>query len=174
MYCHVIHVVLSDEDFFFAWLICHVHGSSLLWWPCLPISFFFFTGTCSTFLGMCASSQLSLLLVMSSCHLCDMSWSGVSLIIFLFSAIFILIGKYQILSRYYDVTIHNWQLWWLPSSLVCGILFKDINSWVSFGLHQWIQLVDRISIYLAQLAFCSDCREVAWKRFLSMFSHSSP
>jgi len=31
---------------------------------------------------------------------------------------------------------------------------------VSFGLHQWIQLVDRISIYLAQLAFCSDCREV--------------
>jgi len=45
---------------------------------------------------------------------------------------------------------------------------------VSFGLHQWIQLVDRISIYLAQLAFCSDCREVAWKRFLSMFSHSSP
>ena len=128
MYCHVIHVVLSDEDFFFAWLICHVHGSSLLWWPCLPISFFFFTGTCSTFLGMCASSQLSLLLVMSSCHLCDMSWSGVSLIIFLFSAIFILIGKYQILSRYYDVTIHNWQLWWLPSSVVCGILFNDINS----------------------------------------------
>ena len=30
--------------------------------------------------------------------------------------------------RYYDVTIHNWRLWWLPSSVVCGILFKDINS----------------------------------------------
>ena len=32
---------------------------------------------------------------------------------------------------------------------------------VSFGLHQGIQLVDGISMYLAQLAFCSDCREVA-------------
>ena len=29
---------------------------------------------------------------------------------------------------YYDETIHNWRLWWLPSSVVCGILFKDINS----------------------------------------------
>ena len=45
---------------------------------------------------------------------------------------------------------------------------------VSFGLHQWIQLVDRISMYLAQLAFYSDCPEVARQRFLSMFSHSSP
>jgi len=44
---------------------------------------------------------------------------------------------------------------------------------VSFGLYQWIQLVDRISMYLAQLAFCSDCREVARQHFLSMFSHSS-
>jgi len=32
---------------------------------------------------------------------------------------------------------------------------------VSFGLHQGIQLVDRISMYLAQLAFSSFCREVA-------------
>ena len=45
---------------------------------------------------------------------------------------------------------------------------------VSFGLHQGIQLVDGISMYLAQLAFCSDCREVARQRFLFMFSHSSP
>jgi len=111
--------------------LCHVHGSSLIWWPCLPISFLFFTGTCSMFLGMCASIQLSFvgLLVMSSRHLCDMSWSGVLLIIILFSEIIILIGKYHVLSMYYDETNHKWRLWWLPSSLVCGILFKDINSW---------------------------------------------
>jgi len=45
---------------------------------------------------------------------------------------------------------------------------------VSFGLHQWVQLVDRISMCLVQLAFCSDCREVPRQRFLAMFSHSSP
>jgi len=45
---------------------------------------------------------------------------------------------------------------------------------VSFGLHQWNELVDRISMYFAQLAFCSVCREVARQRFLSMLSHSSP
>ena len=79
---------------------------------------------------MCASIQLSLvgLLFMSSRHLCDMSWLGVLLIILLFSENFILIGKYYLLSMYYDETIHNWRLWWLPSSVVCGILFKDINS----------------------------------------------
>jgi len=81
-------------------------------------------------MGMCASIQMSLvgLLVMSSLHLCVMSWSGILLIILLFSEIFILIGKYHVLSMYYDETIHNWPLWWLPSSVVCGILFKDINS----------------------------------------------
>jgi len=41
--------------------------------------------------------------------------------------IFIVIGKYPVLSMYYDETIHKWRLWWLPS-VVCGILFKDINS----------------------------------------------
>jgi len=156
--------------------LCHVHGASLTWWPCLPISFLFFTGTCSTFLGMCASIQMSLvrLLVVSSRHLCDMSWSGVLLIILLLSEIFILIEKYNVLSMYYDETIRNWRLWWLLSSVVCGILFKASILVVSFGLHQWIQLVDRIFMYLAQLAFCSDYREVARQRFLSMFSHSSP
>jgi len=39
-----------------------------------------------------------------------------------------LFWKYHVLSMYYDETIHNWRLWWLPSSVVCGILFKDINS----------------------------------------------
>jgi len=79
---------------------------------------------------MCTFIQVSLvwLLVMSSRHLCDMSWSGVLLICFLFSENFILIGKYHVLSRYYDETIHNWRLWWLPSNVVCGIVFKDINS----------------------------------------------
>ena len=103
-----------------------------MWRPCLPISFLFFTGTCSTFLGMCASIQLSLfgLLVMSSRHLCDISWSGVLLMILLFweILILILIGKYHVLFMYYDETIHNWRLRWLPSSVVCGIFFKDINS----------------------------------------------
>jgi len=45
---------------------------------------------------------------------------------------------------------------------------------VSFGLYQWIQLVDRIFMCLAQLAICSDCRAVPRERFLSMFSHFSP
>jgi len=56
-----------------------------------------FTGTCSTSLGMCASILLPLvgLLAMSLHLLCDMSWSGVLLIILLFSEIFILIGKYR-------------------------------------------------------------------------------
>jgi len=97
MYCHYFHVVLSDGDFFFARMIFHVHVSSLTWWPCLPISFLFFIGTCSTFLGMCACIQLSLvgLLVMSSRHLCDMSWLEVLLIILLYSEILILIRKYR-------------------------------------------------------------------------------
>jgi len=45
---------------------------------------------------------------------------------------------------------------------------------VSYGLHQWIQLVDRISMYLSQLVFCSACWEVALQHFLLMFPHSSP
>ena len=53
---------------------------------------------------------------------------GSLVMILLSSHIFILIGKYHVLSMYYDETIHNWQLWWLPSSVVCGILFRDINS----------------------------------------------
>jgi len=79
---------------------------------------------------MCASIQLSLvgLLVTSSRHLCDMSWLGVLLIILLFSEFFILFGKYFVLSVYYNETIHTRRLRWLPSSVVCGILFKDINS----------------------------------------------
>ena len=41
---------------------------------------------------------------------------------------FIWFGKYFVLSVYYDETIRTWRLWWLPSSVVCGILFNDINS----------------------------------------------
>jgi len=44
---------------------------------------------------------------------------------------------------------------------------------VTFGPHQWIQLVDRISMCLARLSFCADCQDVPRRRFLSMFSHSS-
>ena len=36
------------------------------------------------------------------------------------------------------------------------------------------KLVDLISMYLTQLVVCSDCREGARQRFLSMFAHSSP
>ena len=70
---------------------------------------------------------------------------------------------------HYDETIHKWRLWWLPSSVACGIFSKTSILVVSFGLHQWIQLVDRISMYLAQLVVCSDCREGARQCFLSMF-----
>jgi len=124
MYCHNFHVVLSDGDFFFARLICDIHGSSLTWWPCLPISFLFFTGTCSTFLGMRASIHLSLvgLLVMSSRHLCDISWSGVLLIILMFSEIFILIGKY----RPYTSTVSSATAW----PLSCVVHCSCNNLWI--------------------------------------------
>ena len=176
MYCHNFHVVLSDGDFFFArssmscpWVISHMMTMS-------PNPVLFFTGTCSTYLGMCACIQLSLVgfLLMSSRHLCDMSWLGVLVMILLFSHIFILIGKYHVLSMYYDETIHKdgcgdyHQVW-------CVAFFSKTSILVvSFGLHQWIKLVDLISMYLAQLVVCSDCREGARQRFLSMFSHSSP
>ena len=176
MYCHNFHVVLSDGDFFFArssmscpWVISHMMTMSPN-----PISLFH-RDLFYVFGDVCLYSAVSRWV---SCyvarHLCDMSWSGVLVMILLFSHIFILIGKYHVLSMYYDETIHNWRLWWLPSSAVCGIFSTTSILVLSFGLHQWIQLVDRISMYLAQLAFCSDCREVARQRFLSMFSHSSP
>ena len=130
MYCHNFHVVLSDGDFFFArsfmscaWVISHMITMS-------PNLISVFHRDLFYVLRICASIQMSLvgLLVMLLRHPCDMSWSGVLLIILLFSEIFILIEKYHVLSMYYDLTIHNWQLWWLLSSVVCGILFKDINS----------------------------------------------
>ena len=40
---------------------------------------------------------------------------------------------------------------------------------VLFGLHQWIKLVDLMSMYLAQLVVCSDCREGARQRFCQCF-----
>jgi len=58
----------------------------------------------------------------------DRDGSLVDSMILLFSEILILIGKYHVLFMYYDETIHNWRLWWLLSSVVCDILFKDINS----------------------------------------------
>ena len=57
-----------------------------------------------------------------------MSWLGVLLIILFFPNFFIWFGKYFVQSVYYNETIHTWRLWWLPSSVVCGVLFKDINS----------------------------------------------
>ena len=75
---------------------------------------------------------------------------------------FILIGKYHELFMYYDENIQftidgcgdYCQVW-------CVAFFSKTSILVvSFGLHQGIQLVDGISMYLAQLAFCSDCREV--------------
>jgi len=120
-YCQTQTSLLFDH-------LCHIYGSSLTLWTCVPILFPFFTRSCSTLLVMCACIQLSLvgLLLMSSRHFCDMSWY--LLIILLFSELFIWFGKYFVLFVYYDETIHAWRLWWLPSSVVCGILFKDINS----------------------------------------------
>ena len=130
MYCHNFHLVLSDADFFLSIISVMSIGSSHTWWTCVPILSPFFTGSSSTLLGMWACIQLSLvgLLILSSRHLCDMSWLGVLLIILFFSIFFIWFGKCFVQSVYYDETIHTWRLWWLPSSVVCGILFNDINS----------------------------------------------
>ena len=105
-------------------------GSSHTWWTCAPILFHFFTGSCSTLFGMCACIQLSLfgLLVMSSRHLCDMSWLRFLLIIPFFSNFFYLVWK---------ILCTVCVLWWDYSHLTvevitvkCGVwhLFKDINS----------------------------------------------
>ena len=60
---------------------------------------------------------------------CDMSWSGVLLIILLFSEIlFWSENTMNCLCIMMRIFIHNWRLWWLLSSVLCGILFKDINS----------------------------------------------
>ena len=118
---------------------------------------------------MCASIQLALvgLLVMSSHHPFDMSWSGVLLISFfpfqkclfwLDNTMYCLIITMRLFTI--DCCGDYRQVWFSETSILV----------VSFGLHQWIQLVDRISMCLAQLAFCSDCQEVPRQRFLSTFS----
>ena len=133
MYCHNFHLVLSDADFPVArlstsclWVISHMMNMCPNLISLLHRILFYV-------LGMCASIQLSLvgLFLILSRHLGDMSWLGVLLMIILFSEFLILIGKYCVLSVYYDETIHTWRLWWLPSSVVCGILFKDIK----FGMY---------------------------------------
>jgi len=123
---------------------------------------------------MCACIQLSLvgLLVMSSRHLCDMSWLGVLVCIYFFFFLIFLIWFGNtlyclcIMMRLFtlDGCGDYRQVW-------CVAFFSKTSILVvSFGLHQWIKLVDLISMYLAQLVVCSDCREGARQRFLSMFS----
>jgi len=130
MYCHNFHVVLSDGDFFFArssmscpWVISHMMTMS----P--NPSSLFHRDLFYVFGDVCLYSAVSRWV--SSYVVASSLWHvviGSLVMILLFSHIFILIGKYHVLSMYYDETIHKWRLWWLPSSVVCGILFKDINS----------------------------------------------
>jgi len=89
MYCHNFlcsivwrRLLFRLTDISCPWVISHMMTMS-------PNLISLFAVTCFTFLGMCASIQLSLvgLLVMSSRHLCDMSWSGVLLISFFFAEI---------------------------------------------------------------------------------------
>jgi len=121
-YCQAQTSLLLDH-------LCHVYGSSLTWWTCVPILFPLFTGSCLRCLGcVLIFSCLSLgyflcrRVTFVICHDWKSCW-----LFFCFQNFF-LFGKYFVLSVYYDETIHTWRLWWLPSSVVCGILFKDINS----------------------------------------------
>jgi len=155
--------------------LCHVHGSSLTWWPCLPISFLFFHRDLFYVLGdVCFYSAFSRWVtcyVVASPLWHVVIWSLVDY-------------SFVLRNLYFDWKIPcTVYVLWLFTIDGCGdyrqvwcVAFFSNTSIlvVSFGLHQWIQLVDRISMYLAQLVFCSDCREVTRQRFLSMFSHSSP
>jgi len=129
MYCHNFHVVLSDGDFFFArssmscaWVMSHMMTMSPNLISLFHRDLFHVLG--DVYFYSDVPRWVTCYVIASPLwH----SWLGVLLIILLFSEIFILIGKYH-LFMYYDETIHNWRLWWLLSSVVCGILFKDINS----------------------------------------------
>ena len=144
MYCHNFHLVLSTQTSLLLDHLCHVCGSSLTWWTCVTIWFSFFTGSCFTLLGMCGSIQLSLvgLFLMSSRHLCDMSWLGVLLIILFFQNFWFCLEHALyclcIIMRLFTLdSCGDYRLVW------CVAFFsKTTNLVVSFGLHQWIQLVD--------------------------------
>ena len=86
---------------------------------------------------------------MSSRHLCDMSLSGVLLIILLFSEFFFLLENTMyclwIMIRLFTIDrCGDYRQVW------CVAFFSKTSILVvSFGLHQWIQLVDRISMYVS-------------------------
>jgi len=130
MYCHNCHVGLSDGDFFiarssmsFAWVICHMLTMSPNLISLFHRDLFYVLGDVRFYLDVSC---------WATCYVvASPLWHVVigSLVdSYFFSEIFILIGKYHVLCMYYDETVHNWRLWCLPSSVVCGILFKDINS----------------------------------------------
>ena len=144
MYCHNFHLVLSDADFSFVISVMSI-GSSHTWWTCAPILFPFFTGSSSTLIGMWACIQLSLvgLLVLSSRHLCDMSWLGVLWLILFFS-----IFLFGLENTLYSLCIMM-RLFTLDGcgdyrQVWCVTFFSKTSILVvSSGPHQWIQLVDR-------------------------------
>jgi len=130
MYCHNFHLVLSDADFSFVDHLCHVYRVISHMMNMCPnlISLFhriFFYVDRDVGLYSAVSRWVTCFVVASPL------WHVVigSLVAYsFFFNFFIWFGKYFVQSVYYDETIHTWRLWWLPSSVVCDILFKDINS----------------------------------------------
>ena len=126
MHCHNL-----TESSFSLDHLCRVHGSSFTWWPCLLIPFLFFAGTCSTFLGMCACIQLSLVgfLFISSRHLCDMSWSG------------ILGDDSFVLTHFYfdwKIPCTVYVLWWDYSQMTVVVITIKCGVRHSFQRHQFL------------------------------------
>ena len=127
MYCHNLHLVLSDADFSFVDHLCHVcrvisHMMNM--YPNLISLFhrFFFYVVGDVGLYSAVSRWVTCFVVASPLwHVVIGSLVDYSF----FSNFFYLVWK--ILCTV-CVLWWDWRLWWLPSSVVCGILFKDINS----------------------------------------------
>ena len=176
MYCHNFHLVLSDADFSFVDHLCHVYRVISHMMNMCPnlISlfhriFFYVVGDVCWYSAV--SRWVACFLVASPL------WHVVigSLVDCSFFSIFLFglentLHRLCIMMRLFtlDGCGDYRQVWCVAFFSMTSILV------VSSGPHQWIQLVDRTSMYLAQLAFCSDCREVTRQRFLSMFSHNWP
>ena len=148
MYCHNFHVVLSDGDFFSLDYLCHVHGSSLTWWPCLPIPFLFFTGTCSSIWGcvlLFSCLSLGFLLcrrvIFVTCRDRESWWWFFCSHTFLFwleHTMYCLRVMMRLFTN--DGCGDYHQVWCVSFFSKTSILV------VSFGLHQLIKLVDLISM----------------------------
>ena len=177
MYCHNFHLVVSDEDFFFArssmscpWVISHMMTMS----PNLISLFhrdFYVVGDVCFYSAVshwftCYVVASPLWHVVIGRESCRLFFCSQKFLIWLEYTMYCLCIMMRLFTN--DGCGNYHQVW-------CVAFFSKTSIFiVSFGLHQWIKLVDLISMYLAQLVVCSDCREGARQRFLSILSHSSP